>query len=81
MISARIKEVRQELQRVLDEQSALLALGTGDPSGPRTLTDDEAMIYDELDCYAARLRRDLALLEEQLEAQAATAKPPPRDWS
>jgi len=80
MISARIKEVRQELQRVLDEQSALLALGTGDPNGPRTLTDDEAMTYDELDCYAKRLRRDLALLEEQLEAQAATAQPPPRDW-
>ena len=76
MISERFREVTKALEEVRAEQRGLLAEASSDELGPRTMTDVRGAEFDLLDLKAKNLARQLVVLREQLEAEAATAKPP-----
>jgi len=80
-ISRRLKSARLLLDGVRASQRALLQDAWYAPADdlPRTLSDDEAEQYDNLELEAKMLEREIAMLGELLEREAATAKPP-RSW-
>ena len=76
--SERIKSVRAVVEEARSSQRALLETAWND--GYRSLTSSESELYDALEETAKVAEAELRSLEADLEAQAATAKPPPRDW-
>ena len=76
--SERIESVRAVIEEARSSQRALLETAWND--GYRSLTSSESELYDALEETVKVAEAELRSLEADLEAQAATAMPPPRDW-
>lgn len=73
-IGERIKSARQMLGEVRSEMGGLLQAAWQDEC--RTLNGSESEVYEALEETEKELTREIATLEADLAAQAATAKPP-----
>lgn len=78
-ITETLKSASALLADIRREQRALLEAAASDGAG-RTLGSAEAEAYELLARDAKALESEIALLTEQRDLDALTARPPPKEW-